>query len=71
MDWIINILSIAAIYLTQQPKEELKKYASIPGLISQPFWLLVTYQAEQWGLFTLSVVYTYIWYMGFKSNFID
>lgn len=30
-------------------------------LISQPFWLYTTFMTSQWGMFTLSLFYTFCW----------
>lgn len=59
-----------AIWLSQQHRESWKKYASILGLIGQPFWFYATYKAEQWGIFGLTFFYTYSWAVGFKNNWI-
>lgn len=34
------------------------------GLASQPFWLLATWRARQWGMFLLSLWYTLAWAAG-------
>ena len=71
MDQIaIALTGALAIWLSQQHREEWKKYASILGLIGQPFWFYATYQAEQWGIFVLCIFYTYSWFVGFKNNWI-
>jgi len=66
----IAVTGVVAIWLTQQSKSELKKYASILGLIGQPFWFYATISAEQWGIFVLSWFYTYSWGLGFYNNWI-
>jgi len=68
---MIAITGLLAIYLTQQEyKPELKKYASFFGLAGQPFWFYTTYVNEQFGIFVLSLGYTYVWYLGFYNNWI-
>ena len=65
---IIMFTGIIAIYLTQQEnRKDWKKYACIFGLISQPFFLYTTYVNDQIGMFILSIMYTYVWYIGFKN----
>lgn len=66
----IALTGATAIWLTQQHRESWKKYASILGLIGQPFWFYATYKAEQWGIFGLTFFYTYSWAIGFKNNWI-
>ena len=63
----IAFTGVIAIWLTQQRNESLKKYACLFGLASQPFWFYATYQAEQWGIFGLSFVYTINWLIGFNN----
>ncbi len=59
----ITLLSGAAIWLVSR-KEHWRRWGYILGLLSQPLWLYVTYEAKQWGMFTLSVWYTYSWIQG-------
>lgn len=66
----IAITGVIAIWLTQQGREDIKKYACLFGLAGQPFWFYVTYQAEQWGIFTLAIFYTYSWLIGLNNCWI-
>lgn len=61
------ITSAIAIYLTQQGDQELAAYASIFGLVGQPFWFYTSYKAKQWGVFVLSFFYAYSWGLGFYN----
>ena len=70
---MIACTGMVAIYLTQQNNQELKKYAPILGLIGQPFWYYTTLMNEQYGIFVLTLGYTYLWGLGlynswFKEN---
>jgi len=67
----IALTGIIAIWLTQQSREEWKKYACLFGICGQPFWVYSTYQAEQWGIFVLTFFYTYSWILGFKNNWMN
>lgn len=67
---MIAVTGVAAILLTQQSNEALKKYASILGLAGQPFWLYSAYASEQWGIFVLCIFYTYAWALGVYNNWI-
>lgn len=60
----ISITGIAAIYLSQEERLHLKKYACLFGLAGQPCWFYETYSAEQWGIFGLTFVYTLAWGKG-------
>ena len=66
----IALTGIVAIWITQQSNNKLKKYACLFGLIGQPFWFYSAYAAEQWGIFTLCIFYTYSWGLGFYNNWI-
>lgn len=69
---IIAVTGLIAIYLTQQERKQAwKKYACIFGLISQPFFIYTTYVNNQMGMFILAIGYTYIWYIGFKNNWLS
>ena len=48
-----------AVYLSQQGNDNLKRFACIFGAIGQPFWWYSTLQAEQYGMFALTLLYTY------------
>lgn len=71
--WIqvaIGLTGVVAIYLSQQNNVKLKRYASIFGLSSQPFWFITAYSNEQWGILVLCVFYTYAWWTGLYNNWI-
>lgn len=66
----IGMTGVIAIFLSQQKNEQLKRYACVLGLIGQPFWFYATYQAEQWGIFAMCFLYTWMWGLGFYNNWI-
>ena len=61
----IALTGILAVWLTQDQRHSVQKYACLFGLAGQPFWFYTTYQAEQWGIFILSFFYTFAWAKGF------
>lgn len=65
---VIAFTGMVAIYLTQQNNESLKKYAPILGLVGQPFWYYTTLLNEQYGIFILTLGYTYLWGMGLYNS---
>ena len=67
---LIALLGSAAIFLTQQKYECLKRYACIFGLASQPLFIWSTYDHDQWGMFALALFYTWAWGLGFYYNWI-
>ena len=38
--------------------------ACIFGLLGQPFWFYASWQAGQWGIFAVSIVYMAAWLRG-------
>jgi len=61
----IFITGISAVWLSQDRKSAVRKYACLFGLAGQPFWMYSSYQADQWGVFILSFFYTVAWAKGF------
>lgn len=67
----IAATGVTAVFLSQDHRNEVRKYACLFGLASQPFWFYATYTAGQWGIFALSFLYTYSWFRGFKNNWMN
>ena len=66
---MIAILGGSAIWLVGR-KEKWGRWGYIFGLLSQPFWLYSAYTNKQWGIFTLSMWYTYSWCQGIYNYWI-
>lgn len=66
----ITLFSLIAIYLTQDKRIERRRWSSVFGLISQPFWFYASVTTEQWGIFLLSLLYTAVWVKGFYTHWI-
>ena len=66
----IVITGMFSIWLTQQHREEWKRYACLIGMAGQPLWLYSSYTTEQWGVFALSIFYMYSWGLGIKNNWL-
>ncbi len=60
----IAIFGLLAIWLAQDPSKVRRKWASIFGLLGQPFWFWTAVVNEQWGIFILSVLYSIAWLRG-------
>jgi hypothetical protein len=60
----IALTGVIAIFLTQSKREELRRYACIFGLAGQPFWFWAAWQADQWGILTINVLYAAAWSKG-------
>ena len=63
----IALCGVSAVWLSQDKNEKRRRWAPILGLIGQPFWFYSSYVAEQWGIFALSIMYTYGWAKGIKT----
>jgi hypothetical protein len=66
----IAFTGVIAIWLSQDTRQERRKFACIFGLIGQPFWFYAAYTAEQWGIFALCFLYTWSWLRGVKNNWL-
>lgn len=64
----IAVLSLAAMAMIASTGSW-HKWGFVVGLISQPFWILATWRARQWGMLTLSVLYVFVWIFGIGSRF--
>lgn len=67
---LLAFTGLTAIYLTQQKNEDIKKYSSILGLLGQPLWYYTTLSNDQYGIFVLTLGYTYLWGLGFYNSWI-
>jgi nicotinamide riboside transporter PnuC len=56
----LAVFGVAAMALVASKN----KWGFVIGLISEPFWLYTSYVGHQWGIFFLSVVYTFSWAWG-------
>jgi hypothetical protein len=65
---LIVVLSALAVWLVNQPRQDLARWGPVVGLASQPAWLYATWQAEQWGMFALSLFYGYAWGVGIHNQ---
>lgn len=68
---IIVITGVLAVWLSQDTRESRRRFACLFGMAGQPFWFYSTYQAEQWGIFALSFLYTAAWIKGIKVYWWD
>lgn len=68
--WIAT-LGVMAIDFSQSKNTKLHPFASILGLLGQPFWFYMAYKTEAWGVGFLCCLYTKSWFKGFKKYWID
>lgn len=65
--YILGLLGVTAILMSQNADEKCRKWAPVFGLLSQPFFFYTAWIHGQWGLFGLSVFYTMAWAKGFHT----
>lgn len=66
----IALFGVTAVTLSQSTIALRRRWASIFGLLGQPFWFYAAWQSEQWGIFALCILYTLSWGKGFYANWI-
>lgn len=60
----IAFTGVVAVWLSQDLRENWRRWSCIFGMCGQPFWFYATWNAEQWGIFALAFIYTYSWGRG-------
>jgi len=65
---LIILSGAVAIALVDHPNQARRRLGSLVGLLGQPFWIYSTLQAEQWGMFALTLFYTAAWARMFWRN---
>lgn len=60
----IALLGALAAWLSQARGESSRKWARVFGMLGQPFWFYASWQAGQWGIFAVSIVYACAWSRG-------
>jgi hypothetical protein len=65
----IALFGVLAIFLANCLDIRLRRWASVAGLIGQPFWFFAALDAQQWGILALTGLYTLAWAKGFRDTF--
>ena len=66
----IALLGVMAVEFSQSTNNKLKKWASVLGLLGQPFWFYMAYKNSSWGVFFLCILYTRAWGKGFVHHWL-
>lgn len=64
---LLGICGVTAIWLSQDHRERVRRWACIFGLAGQPFWLYATFTKELWVMFIICIFYTFSWWKGFNQ----
>lgn len=67
---VIAICGLASVWLSQDTRRDVQRFACIFGLVAQPFWFYACVKAEQWGIVLLTFVYFAGWARGFYNFWI-
>lgn len=63
----IAVCGMLSVWLSQDHRDNWRRWACVIGLCAQPFWFYATWKAEQWGIFGLSFIYTAGWLRGIRT----
>lgn len=66
----IGLFGVTAVFLSQDARAERRRWASIFGLIGQPFWFYAAWKAQQWGILAICCLYTVSWARGVWFNWL-
>lgn len=64
----IAVLSFVAITMIGSDGP-LHRWGFVVGLASQPFWIIATWRARQWGILLLAIFYCGAWSQGIFNRF--
>lgn len=67
----IAVFGVTAVALSQSLSPAARKWASVFGLVGQPFWFYSATVSQQWGIFVLCILYSIVWAKGFYSSWIN
>ena len=66
----IAVTELIAVGLLQAKTKQFRRWASIFGLLGQPFWFYTSFQQEQWGIFLVCFFFMGLWLKSFKDNWL-
>ncbi len=64
----ISLLGIPAIYLSQALQHNTRRWGSVLGVVSQPFWFALAYFTGAWGIGFMSIFYSAAWLKGLYNH---
>ena len=67
---VIAVCGLASVWLSQDTRFSVRRWACIFGICAQPFWLYATWQAGQWGIVALTFVYAAGWIRGIWTHWV-
>lgn len=55
---------VVAVWLSQDASEQRRRWACLFGMAGQPFWIYAALKTAQWGMFAVTLLYTWGWARG-------
>lgn len=62
----VLLFGLAAMWASQAPTDQQRRWACLFGLCAQPFWFYETWAAGQWGMFVFAFACTASWLRGLR-----
>jgi len=66
----ILCFGVSAVFLVASKRFHIRRWAYILGLMGQPFWAVMAWRDEGWGVGLLVAVYTFTWARGIYEHWI-
>lgn len=64
------LLGTAAVWLSQDQRPQVARYACLCGFAAEPFWFYTSIVHDQWGIVLLSVLYAVAWGRGIWTHWL-
>ncbi len=64
----LTVFALAAIWLVNDHRPALQRWAPVIGLLGQPAWFYVSYVDGQWGVFLTTLAFTFAWLKGLCNH---
>jgi len=61
---------VVAVWLSQDSRETRRRWACLFGMAGQPFWIYAAVDSGQWGMFAVTLLYTWGWARGVWVNWV-
>lgn len=61
---VIAICGLSSVWLSQDARPRVARFACLFGLVAQPAWFYTSWQHQQWAIVALAFVYTAGWMRG-------
>jgi hypothetical protein len=66
----IGLFGVLAIWLSQDKRPRVSRWACWSGLAAQPFWVWTTIKNGQWVILGLTLLYAWSWFKGVRVHWL-